>query len=48
MIEASIPAVLRERASLQPDDPAITFVDYDRDWEGDTESLTGSQLPPRA
>jgi fatty acid CoA ligase FadD28 len=30
VIEASLPAVLRERASLQPDDEAVTFVDYDR------------------
>jgi fatty acid CoA ligase FadD28 len=48
MIEASIPAVLRERASLQPDDLAVTFIDYDRDWAGDTESLTWSQLHQRA
>jgi fatty acid CoA ligase FadD28 len=48
VIEASIPAVLRERASLQPDDVAVTFIDYDRDWAGDTESLTWSQLYRRA
>ena len=48
MIEASIPAVLRERASLQPDDVAVTFIDYDRSWEGDPESLTWSQLYQRS
>jgi fatty acid CoA ligase FadD28 len=39
-----IPALLRERASLQPDRTAFTFVDYDKDWEGVSESLTWSQL----
>jgi long-chain fatty acid adenylyltransferase FadD28 len=43
VIEASIPAVLRERAGLQPDDPAFTFIDYDQDWAGVTETLTWSQ-----
>jgi hypothetical protein len=31
VIETSIPAVLRERASLQPNDTAFTFIEYDRD-----------------
>ena len=31
---SSLPAVLRERASLQPSEPAFTFVDYDADPEG--------------
>ncbi|MCV7398964.1 AMP-binding protein [Mycobacterium fragae] len=44
MIEPSIPDVLRERASLQPNDTAFTFVDYEQDWAGVTESLTWSQL----
>jgi fatty acid CoA ligase FadD28 len=48
VIEASIPAVLRERASLQPDDVAVTFIDYDRNWEGDPESLTWSRLYQRS
>ena len=48
VIEASIPAVLRERASLAPDDVAVTFIDYDRDWAGVSESLTWSQLYQRA
>jgi len=43
-IEASIPALLRERASLQPDDIAYTFIDYDQDWAGVPISLTWPQL----
>jgi hypothetical protein len=31
VIEMSIPAVLRERASLQPNDTAFTFIEYDHD-----------------
>lgn len=48
VIEASIPAVLREHASLQPDDVAVTYIDYDRDWDGETLSLTWMQLYRRA
>jgi acyl-CoA synthetase (AMP-forming)/AMP-acid ligase II len=44
MIASSIPDVLRERASLQPNDIAFTFVDYDHDWEGVEKSLTWAQL----
>lgn len=47
-IEASIPALLRERASLQPDDTAYTFIDYDQDWAGVPTSLTWPQLYRRA
>lgn len=47
-IEASIPALLRERASLQPDDIAYTFMDYDQDWAGVPISLTWPQLYRRA
>ncbi len=43
VIETSIPAVLRERASLQPNDTAFTFIDYEQDWDGVAESLTWSQ-----
>ncbi|WP_099250523.1 AMP-binding protein [Mycobacterium sp. shizuoka-1] len=43
-IEASIPALLRERASLQPDDVAYTFMDYDQEWGGVPVSLTWPQL----
>jgi fatty acid CoA ligase FadD28 len=46
--EASIPSVLRERASLQPDDVAVTFIDFERDWDGVAESLTWLQLYRRA
>lgn len=45
---ASIPALLRERASLQPDDTAYTYVDYEQDWAGVTEILTWPQLYRRA
>ncbi|MGO9181939.1 AMP-binding protein [Mycobacterium sp.] len=44
MVETSIPAVLRERASLQPNDPAFTYLDYDHDWDGVATTLTWSQL----
>jgi long-chain fatty acid adenylyltransferase FadD28 len=44
MVETSLPALLRERASLQPDDTAYTFVDYDQDWAGVSLSLTWPQL----
>ena len=44
MVETSIPALLRERASLQPDDTAYTFIDYEQDWVGIAESLTWPQL----
>ncbi len=47
VIETSIPAVLRERASLQPNDPAFTFIDYDQDWDGVAETLTWSQAHRR-
>jgi fatty acid CoA ligase FadD28 len=48
MIESSIPAVLRERASLQPNDTAFTFIDYEQDWAGVAESLTWSRVYRRA
>jgi fatty acid CoA ligase FadD28 len=48
VIDSSIPAVLRERASLQPYDTAFTFIDYEQDWEGVSESLTWAQLHRRA
>jgi fatty acid CoA ligase FadD28 len=40
VVETSLPALLRERASLQPDDTAYTFIDYDQDWAGVPISLT--------
>ncbi|CAN5496156.1 fatty-acid--AMP ligase FAAL28/FadD28 [soil metagenome] len=48
VVETSLPALLRERASLQPDDTALTFVDYDQDWAGVPLSLTWPQLYRRA
>lgn len=44
MVETSLPALLRERASLQPDDIAYTFIDYEQEWAGIAESLTWAQL----
>jgi acyl-CoA synthetase (AMP-forming)/AMP-acid ligase II len=44
MTEPSLPAVLHERAGLQPDDTAFTFVDYEQDESGVATSLTWSQL----
>ena len=43
-IESSILTVLRERASLKPNNTAFTFIDYQQDWLGVAESLTWSQL----
>jgi fatty acid CoA ligase FadD28 len=40
----SIPALLRERASLQPNETAFTYVDYDRDSKGVPLTLSWSQL----
>jgi long-chain fatty acid adenylyltransferase FadD28 len=44
VVESSLPALLRERASLQPDDMAYTFIDYEQDWAGMAESLTWFQV----
>ena len=44
----SLPALLRERASLQPNRTAFTFMDYDSERAGVAESLTWSQLYRRA
>lgn len=46
--ETSLPALLRERAGLQSDETAFTFVDYDKDWAGVAESLTWAQLHRQA
>jgi len=40
----SIPAVLRERATLQPHDVAFTHVDYDVDRDGAPDSVTWARL----
>ena len=47
VVTFSIPAVLRDRASLQPNDTAFTYIDYDHDWDGVPESLTWSQVSRR-
>ena len=44
MVGTGFPALLRERASAQPDDTAYTFIDYEQDWDGVEESLTWSQV----
>jgi long-chain fatty acid adenylase/transferase FadD26 len=46
--EASIPAALGERARHKPNAPAYTFIDYDVDPEGYSQTLTWSQLHQRA
>ena len=44
VVEPSIPALLRECTSLQPDATAFTVIDYEQDWAGIAESLTWMQL----
>jgi long chain fatty acid CoA FadD26 len=44
---ASIPAALRERARQRPDTPAYTFIDYEIDPAGYSQTLTWSQLYQR-
>ncbi|RAV13489.1 acyl-CoA synthetase [Mycolicibacterium sp. GF69] len=44
MVDTSVLTLLRERADVQPDDTVFTFIDYDRDWTGVTETLNWSQL----
>ncbi|OCB54529.1 acyl-CoA synthetase [Mycobacterium vulneris] len=44
MIASSLTAVLRERASVQPNEPAFTYIDYDHDWDGVEETLSWSQM----
>jgi long-chain fatty acid adenylyltransferase FadD28 len=46
--EPSIPSVLRERASLQANEKAFTYVDYEQDWDGVSETVTYSQLYRRS
>jgi long-chain fatty acid adenylyltransferase FadD28 len=48
MMGSSIPAVLRERSSLQPNEAAFTFVDYEQDGAEVSETLTWSQLYRRS
>ncbi|UXA15478.1 AMP-binding protein [Mycobacterium sp. SMC-8] len=47
MLESTIPGLLAERARLQPDDVAYTFIDYDVDPAGFAESLTWSEVHHR-
>lgn len=47
VVGSSIPAVLRERASLNPNGAALTYLNYDLDWEGVEETLTWAQLHRR-
>jgi fatty acid CoA ligase FadD28 len=44
VVGTSILDLMCERASLQPDDTAFTFIDYEQDWAGVAESLTWSQV----
>jgi long chain fatty acid CoA FadD26 len=46
-IESSIPALLREQARRQPDAPAVTFIDYELDPAGFTETLTWAEAYQR-
>ena len=48
MNESSLLAVLRERASLQPNHPAFTFHDYEHDAEGAADTVTWAQLHRRS
>lgn len=48
MMESPLGVVLRDHASLHPDQTAFTFLDYEQDWEGVAESLTWAQLYQRS
>lgn len=48
MMESSIPAVLAERARQCPDESAFTYIDYEVDPAGHSETLTWSQVYNRA
>src|ERR1700759_2241738 len=47
MPQSSILSMLHGRAALRPDDVAFTFTNYEKDWAGVPESLTGSELSRR-
>jgi long-chain fatty acid adenylase/transferase FadD26 len=47
VIDLSIPAVLHERATQRADEPAFTFIDYDVDPSGYSETLTWSEVHRR-
>lgn len=46
-IESSIPALLERKAQQQPDEVAYTFIDYEADPAGVTETLTWSEVQQR-
>jgi len=48
MPQVSCLSMLRERASLQPNDPAFTFTDFEQDWAGVTARLTWAQAYRRS
>src|SRR5277367_1941577 len=48
MTQSSLPGLLQERASRQPDATAYTFIDYEIDPAGFAESLTWAQVYRRA
>ncbi len=48
MSQSSLPALLQERANLQPGATAYTFIDYEVDPAGFAESITWSQAHRRA
>ncbi|GAA4537561.1 AMP-binding protein [Mycobacterium paraffinicum] len=48
MLKCPIPTLLVERASLQPNRTAFTFMNYEQDQAGMAESLTWAQLYRRA
>ena len=47
LLESTIPGVLAERARLQPNEAAYTFIDYDVDPNGFAETLTWAQVYQR-
>jgi long-chain fatty acid adenylase/transferase FadD26 len=47
VIESSIPAALREHARKRPDEPAFTFVDFEFDPAGFSETLSWGQVHRR-
>ncbi|MDT5329615.1 MAG: long-chain fatty acid adenylase/transferase FadD26 [Mycobacterium sp.] len=48
VVEPSVPAMLGEQARQRPDAPAYTFIDYEVDSAGYSQSLTWSQAHQRA
>jgi fatty acid CoA ligase FadD21 len=47
MPKPSVLSVLRELASLQPNDTALPYTDYNEDWAGVAESVTWPRLYQR-